>query len=694
MTVIRQRWGWIAACAIVALVIAGLAIYLRSPQPLLLDWRALSAPEIEARLTERAAALALTAEARRRAVERLAEQPAHPRWTTFTSVHHVNDLLLDGETLWVASNGGLALWDATSAQVLTLTTEHGLPSNTVTALAIDADGALWLGTDAGAVQVRLDGSLRRFSVADGLAQPYVHAALGASDGAVWFGTPGGATRLGRDGRVRTVRFLSPWGLLRPRFADVVAIAEGPDGAVWLSTPIGVRVFNADGRQRFLTDADLGQGQVTAFAFAPDGAVLMTVNALRTDSGIGSGVLRLAPDRRLERVFVIEEQAGQEPFSLTLFRDLAPGADGLIWVATESGAIRLDPDGTHTLIGAAPERDGGYEGLISPHVQRVVPGADGSIWFGTDQGVTRLLPDGNWQTLQDSAGPGDSSNEITALARAPNGDLWVGTRQGLSRLDGRGDWRKFLPDRLPSKITALEVGAFGDLWVGTGQGLWRLTPDLPEQIQIPDSPDWPANVRVTTLAAMADGSLWVGTWLEGVFWRDAGGNWRAYTGADGLGGNTVRAIAAAPDGSIWFGTESGLSRLTADGQWQQFGQADGLPEGGIGGLHVFADGSLLLASGDIVEGVSLMRRSADGTWQTLLPPGGAARSGVMCLAVAPDETIWIGTTTDGLVRLGVDGAIRIFTTEDGLAGNIVKALLVAPDGTLWVGTDRGLSRYMP
>lgn len=120
--------------------------------------------------------------------------------------------------------------------------------------------------------------------------------------------------------------------------------------------------------------------------------------------------------------------------------------------------------------------------------------------------------------------------------------------------------------------------------------------------------------------MADGSLWVGTWFKGVFWRDAGGNWHAYTGADGLGGNTVRAIAAAPDGSIWFGTESGLSRLRADGQWQRFGQADGLPEGGIGGLHVFADGSLLLASGDSVEGVSLMR--PDGTWQTLLPPRAA------------------------------------------------------------------------
>ncbi|MGQ9927381.1 MAG: ligand-binding sensor domain-containing protein [Chloroflexaceae bacterium] len=691
MTVMRQRWRWIAAGTIVALVMTGLAIYLRLPLPLLLDWRPLPTTAIQEQLTNRAAALALTAEARRRAVEQLAKQPAHSHWTTFTSVNQINDLLLDGETLWVASNGGLARWDTTSAEALKLTTDHGLPSNTVTALALDADGALWLGTDAGAVQVRPDASLRRFTVADGLADPFIYAVLGTSDGAVWFATPEGATRLGRDGQVRTVRFLSPWGLLTPRFADVVAIAEGPDGAVWLSTPVGIRIFYADGRQRFLSDADLGRGRVTAFAFAPDGAVLMTVNAIPTARGVASSVFRLTPDRRLERVFVIEEQAGQEAISGSRFRDLAPGADGLIWVATESGVIRLRPDGTHTLIGAAPESD---VGLLAPGVgvQRVVPDADGSIWFGTDRGITRLLADGNWQALQDSEGPGDSSNRITALARAPNGDLWVGAQQALSRFDGRGAWKQFLPDLLTSEITALEVDAFGDLWVGTGQGLLRVTPDLPEQLQIPDSPDWPATARVTTLAAMADGSLWVGTSFEGVFWRDAGGNWRAYSGADGLGGNTVYAIAAVPDGSLWFGTESGLSRLTVEGQWQRFGQVDGLPVGAIRGLRVLADGSLLLAASDIAEGSSLMRRSADGRWQTLLAPGGAVRSSILCLAVAPDATIWIGTATDGLLRLGIDGALQTFTAEDGLAGNSVNALLVTPDGTLWVATDRGVSRY--
>ncbi|MCS6883310.1 MAG: two-component regulator propeller domain-containing protein [Oscillochloridaceae bacterium] len=689
----RRSWVWIAAGAIVALLIGGLAIYFRSPLPLLLDWRPLPAAQMEARLTERAAAMSLTAEARRQAAESMAAQLAHPQWTAFTSVNFVNDLLVDDKTVWVATNGGLACWDASSAEALKLTTADGLPSNKVTALGVDADGALWVGTDAGAVQVRLDGSLRRFTVADGLADPFVYAVLGASDGSVWFGTPQGATRLGRDGQVRTVRFLSPrlaspGAILQPRFADVVAVAEAPDGAIWLSTPAGVRVFHTDGRQRFLSLADLGYGQVMAFAFAPDGTVLMAINTLRTDTGIGSAVLRLTPDRRLERALVIE-QTEQESIRGSLFRDLAVGADGVIWVATETGAIRLDPDGSYETIGAAPE-----SGAAPAFVPRVAPGADGSIWFGTDRGIARLLPDGAWQTLQDSDGPVDSSNQITSLARAPNGDLWVGTAQGLSRLDAEGDWQAFLSDRLSSEITALATDASGDLWAGTTQGVLRVTPDLPEWIQLPDSPDWPANAHVLALAATADGALWVGTFYQGVFRRDAEGTWRQFSEADGLAGSTVFAIAPAPDGALWFATENGVGRLSPDEQWASFGQADGLPAGNVRAILALADGSLLFAFADIAEGGSLIRRAADGTWQTLLPPGGDIRGGILSLAALPDETIWIGTSNDGLLRLGKDGSLERITVEAGLAGNTVNALLVAPDGSLWVATDGGLSRRTP
>lgn len=693
MVVLRQRWWWVVAGAIVALLIGGLAIYFRSPLPLLLDWRPLPAAQVEARLADRAATLALTAGARRRAAERLAGQRANPQWTAFTSVNLVNDLLVDGEIIWAATNGGLARWDVLSAEVLKLTTADGLPSNKVTALGVDADGALWMGTDAGAVQVRADGSLRRFTLADGLADPFVYAVQGASDGSVWFGTPRGATRLGRDGQARTVRFLSPrsgWpgDLMQPRFADVVAVAEGPGGAVWLSTPAGVRVFYADGRQRFLSLDDLGYGQVTAFAFAPDGAVLMAVNTLRTDTGVGFGVLRLTPDRRLERALVLEQTA-QEAISGSLFRDLAVGADGVIWVATEMGAIRLQPDGSYEIIGVAPQ-----SGAALTFVQRVASGADGAIWFGTDRGIARLLPDGAWQVLQDGDGPVDSANRLTSLARAPNGDLWIGAEQGLSRLDGAGTWQSFRSDLLSPNITALESDAAGDLWVGTGQGVFRVTPDLPEWLQLPDSPDWPANAHVLALAATGDGALWVGTYYEGAFRRDAEGNWRQFTEADGLAGSTVQAIAAAPDGSLWFGTENGLSRLSMDGQWQRFGSADGLPVGAVRDILALADGSLLLALADIAEGGSLIRRGADGSWQMLLPPGGEIAGGIQCLAVAPDATIWIGTARDGLLRLGQDGSLERFTVEAGLAGNTVNALLLAPDGSLWVATDGGLSRRTP
>ncbi len=692
MILLRQRWIWIAAGALLVLLIVALGVYLRAPLPLLLDWRPLPAPRLQQHLADRAAALALTAGARRMAVEKLAAQGVHPRWTTFTSANRINDVLVDGETVWAATSGGLVRWDANTAEVLKLTTDDGLPGNTVTALAVDAEGALWLGTDRGAAQVRLDGSLRRFTVADGLADAFVYAVLGASDGAVWFGTPRGATRLGRDGQVRTVRFLSPTGsfpdsLMQPRFADVVTLAEAPDGAVWLSTPAGVRVFTADGRQRFLTNEDLGDGRVTAFAFAPDGAVLMAVNTFRTASGIASGVYRLNPNRRLETLLAIE-QAEQDAMSASLFRDLAVAANGVIWAATESGAVQLYPDARYETISAAPGRS---EGLISSNVQAVALDADGSLWFGTDQGISRRLPDGAWQTLQDSDGPVDQYNSITALALAPNGELWVGTSQGLSRFTVDGQWQAFLSDGLPSEITVLAHDRFGDLWVGAGQGVLRVTPALPEQIQLPDSPDWPMTVRVVALAPGADGALWVGTYLEGVFQRDADGNWRSFTQANGLAGNTVHAIAAAPDGSMWFGTDGGLSRLTMDGQWQRFGEAEGLPSGTVRHILALADGSLLVASADIATGGSLTRRSADGTWQTLIAPDGEIPSDILCLAASPDGTIWIGTGQDGLIRLDPNGTSQRFTTEDGLAANTVNALLVAPDGTVWVATDGGLSR---
>ncbi len=65
-----------------------------------------------------------------------------------------------------------------------------------------------------------------------------------------------------------------------------------------------------------------------------------------------------------------------------------------------------------------------------------------------------------------------SNSVRDVAYAPDGALWVGTNFGLSRYDLGIDFFRdiILPDEISSDITALEFDSRGNLWIGTQNGL--------------------------------------------------------------------------------------------------------------------------------------------------------------------------------------------------------------------------------
>ena len=66
----------------------------------------------------------------------------------------------DGGALWLGGDRGLQLWDMQSYELQRYGRTEGLPQGNVTALAIDGDGALWVGTAAGLVRRARDGSWR------------------------------------------------------------------------------------------------------------------------------------------------------------------------------------------------------------------------------------------------------------------------------------------------------------------------------------------------------------------------------------------------------------------------------------------------------------------------------------------------------------------------------------------------------
>src|SRR5829696_6922881 len=107
---------------------------------------------------------------------------------------------------------------------------HGLPSDQVRAVAQDAEGQMWFGTDAGLA--RYDGRRVQSVTSEGLAGPRVRALAVGAGGPLWVGADGGA-------------FVRPPGsqefrrVEETRGRSVLAVVADEPGRALLSTSDGL-----------------------------------------------------------------------------------------------------------------------------------------------------------------------------------------------------------------------------------------------------------------------------------------------------------------------------------------------------------------------------------------------------------------------------------------------------------------------
>lgn len=357
-------------------------------------------------------------------------------------------------------------------------------------------------------------------------------------------------------------------------------------------------------------------------------------------------------------------------------------NGVLWTGTQAGgAVRWDAAG-HYRQYLYPQ-----DGLASNDVRDIVAHA-GRIWFATSRGLSALGEDGRWTmyTTANTQG-GLPSDDVTALASAPDGSLWVGTVQrwtgrdwvggGVARFRN-GQWQTFTPaDQLASlNITDLAVTPSGQVWaVGRPYLVW-----------VP-----PADPAPGFFQANGGGAS--------VFSDEY---WTRYQRNDGApaalpNSNVFYAAWADSNDRVWFGAATGL--LMYDPAGWSFWTVTG---GGAAANHVTAvsgsgDGRLWLAVTDpsgvglalsILDTHGTPNNSLDDTWQHI-PTANLPASTIQ--AILPDATgVWLGlqeTTGNGygLVRLNSQGQVAEQRQTFGLRSNFISALAVAPDNTLWIGT---------
>ncbi|MEL7589392.1 MAG: two-component regulator propeller domain-containing protein [Prolixibacteraceae bacterium] len=342
------------------------------------------------------------------------------------------------------------------------------------------------------------------------------------------------------------------------------------------------------------------------------------------------------------------------------RQIVKDRENRIWIATYNGLLIVSKSKTQLI------RKNPYNKLTHNSIHAMFIDSRNSVWLGTWSGGVAYYSPYDHQFLHFNMNRGGTdlsmnSNVVSSFAEEPDGTIWIGTENGiLNRLDRKDNtFTPFVIQRASTGTGNIKCIAFdrnNRLWVGTlSNGLWYFDKNrqLFKHVDIFNAP------IVNLYAILPDeNGLWLGTYNIGLFYYDFGTQKvTAFlpnaTDPNSLSSNQIRAIFKDSYGGLWVGTHSGLNYK---------------PKGSNDFIRYYYNST---------KGQRISNNEVFSIWED--------QSG----------KVWIGTAGGGVDRY--DPETRQFmnlSPEEGLAGYNVYGVLDDSRGNLWFSTDNGISCYHP
>ncbi|HEY0977281.1 MAG TPA: two-component regulator propeller domain-containing protein [Flavobacteriales bacterium] len=351
------------------------------------------------------------------------------------------------------------------------------------------------------------------------------------------------------------------------------------------------------------------------------------------------------------------------------RCMAQDQQGYLWFGTLGGASRFDGDQfTNYAL---------QEGMPDAQVNALLSTSDGLIWMAC--GAHLATFDGH-RLRTVPLPPIAHDRRMLALAETRNGDVLIGTDGAgvLSSHQGIIAPLSGYPADTATSVRALLALPDGGLLIGLRNGLLRWREGKCEQVEAVEGSS------VSALALGHDGTIWVGTYGDGVIGLGVDGSLRTYDPENGLSQNNVRSLMVDRDARLWIGTKFGVNVLDGT-RIRTYTVHQGMPNDNIWGLFQDRSGGIWLGT----DGAGVLRYAGE-RFVTFTIKDGLCSDLVMCMVADHRKDIWLGTYGSGICRS--DG-MAIITTNDGLPNNTVWCALATPDSALWFGTSEGLAKVV-
>lgn len=319
-----------------------------------------------------------------------------------------------------------------------------------------------------------------------------------------------------------------------------------------------------------------------------------------------------------------------------------------------------------------------DGLPHNTINNINQDLDGYLYFASWEGAVRF--DGRHFELyrqEQLAGMVDSG--ILIIEKLASGEMLLGgARGGLVKIGA--DQARLLP-KVSTAINDVLEDPDGHLWISTeGNGLFRISPQ--GQLQHFRHELKVSAFTTHNLHQSSADRIWLGS-AEGLLWFNPQLPNPRFHRVEVFAGVNVAAITENKQGQLLIGTERGVYIF----ENQQFNLLDPiLAKVRINKLLVDKDDTVWI--GTFSDGV--FRHSALGL-ENLNVSNGLPNNKVYSLFQDRENSIWIGTNA-GLTRLRVS-PFRNLTTQKGLVDNYVRTLLVHSDGSEWIGTTAGLNHIV-
>lgn len=486
------------------------------------------------------------------------------------------------------------------------------------------------------------------------------------------------------------------------------ILQDQDGFIWIGTPDGLLRFDGNRIVRFGLEQGLPSTNVNQLVLAPTGRLWIVTS--RGIAYMEGGVLHQLP---LAKVYNSFRNASA----------LALDSWGKVYLATEGGLLRVDPDRPNDLrLWSVPD------GFPSMEAEAVNITSEGRVWFASDHRVGWLDSQDHIHLFPPQSGL--PRERVISILQDFEKVLWVRTTAHLFRLNpGSTRFVSELPDLPPANdYGAPSLDRSGNLMIPTVAGLYRRVSGQWEVI------DQSRGMTVNATFAITEdreGAYWIGlggagiqrwigrkTWsgwtqAEGLpdnvvwselrdkrkrlwlgtnngvaMWDPQAARWRIWKAKDGLNGSLAREMILAPDGAVWvLCFPGGLTRFDPESlSPEKIATPDPIPTG----IHVGPDSRLWIANAHYLKAARLSQRPFQFV-DVPLPP--EVHQGIGRLVSSPDGVLWAAGRS-GLSRF--DGKQWLhFTVKNGLRQDeVAEAVAVSRDEIWFRYSDAlGLSRLL-